>query len=253
MLYCKIIVYFALLANGQIYSVIIVTYNAAPTLQNCLNSIYRQKYPAIEIIVIDGQSTDDTVKILQANSDNIHYWQSEKDNGIYDAMNKGLKHITGNWVYFLGADDELLDDFSVMANQLKEPDAIYYGSVLSDNRKCRGAVTEYIIAKYGIFHQAVIYPKAVFEKYAYDTKYKVRADHVLNIKCVKDKNFHFIFKDYIIAKFNHEGLSNNYIDEQFEKDQSSLIYENFSFTIWLRYLFWRFKRLFKRPVNNSSD
>src|SRR5579864_471869 len=100
-------------------SIIIVTYNAAAYLQKCLDSIYRQKYPSIEIIVLDAESTDGTVDILKANTNKITFWKSEKDEGIYDAMNKALEHVTGEWVYFLGADDELLDDFSDMAYALK--------------------------------------------------------------------------------------------------------------------------------------
>src|SRR5580693_3513958 len=93
-------------------SIIIVTYNAAATLQVCLESIYSQSYKDLEIIVIDGQSTDGTVDILKQNTARLAYWKSEKDEGVYDAMNKGVKHLTGQWVYFLGADDELLPGFS---------------------------------------------------------------------------------------------------------------------------------------------
>ncbi len=100
-------------------SIIIVTYNAAKTLQASLDSIYRQKYPAIEIVMIDGASTDNTVEIIKQNADNLSYWVSEKDAGIYDAMNKGIKHATGNWIYFLGADDVLFDGFSDLAAELK--------------------------------------------------------------------------------------------------------------------------------------
>src|ERR1700730_11011275 len=105
---------YSLTSNGKI-SIIIVTYNAENTLQRCLDSIYIQAYPEIEIIVIDGNSTDNTVEILKRNSSRIAFWKSEPDEGIYDAMNKAIKHITGKWVYFLGADDELFSDFSKLA------------------------------------------------------------------------------------------------------------------------------------------
>jgi cellulose synthase/poly-beta-1,6-N-acetylglucosamine synthase-like glycosyltransferase len=227
-------------------SVIIVTYNAAETLQTCLNSIYKQKYPAIEIIVIDGKSTDGTIEILQKNADKIAYWKSEKDNGIYDAMNKALKHTKGEWVYFLGADDELFDDFSVMANELKDPNTIYYGNVLSNGEKFSGFVPDYLFAKYGIYHQAIIYPAIVFKKYSYDTKYIVRADHVLNLKCAGDKKLRFMFKDYTIAQYNHLGMSSNSIDEPFEKDQAGIVFRNFSLKVGLRIMFWKFKEKYIR-------
>ncbi|MBB5397100.1 glycosyltransferase [Mucilaginibacter sp. AK015] len=229
-------------------SVIIVTYNAAATLQACLDSIYRQRYPNIEIIVTDGGSTDGTVKILEENSDKIASWISEKDKGIYDAMNKSLDRVTGQWVYFIGADDEMFDDFSTMAFQLEDPNAIYYASVLCKGKKFSGFVSDYQIAKYGIYHQAIIYPKIVFDKYRYDTKYVVRADHFLNINCASDKNLKFIFKDYIIANFSHLGVSQNYVDQPFEDDHVGIVFKHFSFKIWCRFMFWRFKKNYlKKP------
>jgi len=86
-----------------VISIVIVTYAAAGTLQNCLNSIYNQKYPALKIIIIDGESSDGTIDIIKANLNKIYYWVSEKDAGIYYAMNKALKKVTGEWVYFFGS------------------------------------------------------------------------------------------------------------------------------------------------------
>lgn len=222
-------------------SIVIVTYNAAQTLQKCLDSIYSQSYKHIEIIVIDGDSTDDTVKILEKNNDHINFWKSEKDAGIYYAMNKALKYITGQWVYFLGADDELLPDFSKLALELTEPDTIYYANVMHNDIKRSGLVSGYYMAKVGIYHQAIIYPKTVFEKYQYNTKYKVAADYALNMQCFKDKAFHFKYKEYIIAQYNHTGLSATVVDEPFEKDKANLILKNFGFKIWLRFIFRQLK------------
>ena len=222
------------LGNGKI-SVIIVTYNAVATLQNCLDSIYSQAYTPIELIVIDGKSTDGTVGILQKNTKKIAYWKTEPDEGIYDAMNKATNYATGQWIYFLGADDVLFADFSILAAELADPDAIYYGSVLTKGLKRFGEVSAYHMAKTGIFHQAIIYPAKVFKKYQYDKKYRIFADYALNMECFKDKSIKWIFRDYIVANFNHTGLSGTERDEAFEKDKSHLIYENFGMVIWLRF------------------
>ncbi|HEY8781615.1 MAG TPA: glycosyltransferase family 2 protein [Mucilaginibacter sp.] len=218
-----------------VISIVIVTYNAAGTLQTCLNSIYKQKYPALKIIIIDGQSSDGTVDIIKANLNKIYYWKSEKDSGIYDAMNKALKKITGEWVYFLGADDELYDDFSKLAYELKDKNVIYYANVLTKEVKRSGKLSPYQMAKHGIFHQAIIYPIAVFNKYSFNTKYRIVADNVLNMKCWKDKDFRFVYKDYIIAHFGHSGVSGNFKDEAFEKDKSGLILKNYGLRVWLRF------------------
>ena len=226
-------------------SVIIVTYNAVEYLQNCLNSIYEQQYPAIDIIVIDGKSTDGTTEVLQANTDHIHFWLSEQDKGIYDAMNKALPNITGQWVYFLGADDTLLPTFSEMVLHLNNPDNIYYGNVLADGVKRSGLISPYYMAKGGIYHQAIIYPKSVFDKYTYNTNYKIAADYALNMQLYKDKNYKFTYVDIVIANYNHTGISSRIVDQAFEKDKTRLILSNFETKIGLRYLF----RLFKAKLS----
>ena len=231
-------------ANTPKISVIIVTYNAAETLQACLDSIYQQKYPAIETVVIDGLSTDGTVKILEANTDRIAYWKSEKDEGIYDAMNKGLKHITGDWVYFLGADDILFADFTQLAYELKDNDIIYYGRVMTLGGPTI-SVNEYGFAKYGLCHQAMIYPKAVFDKYLFNTRYKISADYALNMELYNSGEFHFEFKDHLVANFNQTGVSSTSVDKVFEKERGGLVRKYFGNKIWLRFLFWRFKKNLK--------
>lgn len=230
--------------TGQVYpkvSLIIVTYNAARTLQGCLNSIYSQTYPNMEIIVMDGDSDDGTIQILENNSGKITYWKSEKDSGIYHAMNKALAHVSGEWISFLGADDELEEGFSKMARELKDPYSIYYGNVIYKGKKCSGKLKAYQQAKLGIFHQAIIYPSEVFKKYLYNTKYKVFADYALNMTCFGDSKFKFTYKDYIIAKYNDTGVSSNVMDPAFEQDKGKLIFRNFGMEVYLRYIFRKLK------------
>lgn len=222
-------------------SVILVTLNAADVLQKCLNSIYRQGYPNIELLIIDGGSNDGTIDILKKNDNSIGFWKSESDNGIYDAMNKALNNTTGEWVYFLGADDELFEEFSSLAYELKDPGIIYYGSVLKNGIKYLGKLDAYKHAKLTICHQAMIYPRSVFEKYRFDTCYKISADHVLNMWLWKDEKYRFEFKDYIIAKFNHTGISAGNPDILFNKEKSSLILKHYGLIIWIRYQFKRIK------------
>ncbi len=224
-----------------VINVIIVTYNAAATLQQCLNSIYNQQYAAIDIIVIDGKSTDETVQIIQYNADKIKYWLSEPDSGVYDAMNKAAAHINGEWIYFLGADDELLPEFSTMVSELADKTAIYYANVFAEGKKNSGFLNKYRIAKIGIYHQAMIYPKTVFLKYKYDIRYKISADFALTLKLCGDKNYHFVYMDYTIANFNHTGISGTQIDEPFQKEKPAMVYKYFGLKIWLRYLFYKLK------------
>ena len=90
-------------------SIVTVSYNAAETIEQTISSVVNQTYENIEYIIIDGGSTDGTVDIIRKYEDRIAYWVSEPDKGIYDAKNKGIDAATGDYIYFLGADDILLN------------------------------------------------------------------------------------------------------------------------------------------------
>ena len=229
-------------------SIVIVTFNAAQTLQNCLDSIYLQHLAGLKIIVIDGCSTDGTIEILKQNEAKLSFWKSEQDTGIYDAMNKALKFVNTEWVYFLGADDELLPDFSNFAVQLKDKNLIYYGNVFYKGEKHSGKVSAYRQAKLGLFHQSIIYPASVFRKYKYNTRYKIAADYALNMQLYKDSEYQFKYMDFIISKYNDTGISSIHKDLNFESDKQSLILSNFGFKIWLRSFF----RLIKAKLFKSN-
>lgn len=227
--------------QNPLISIILVTYNAGATLQRCLDSIYSQQYPHIEVIVMDGLSTDDTTAILHRNKQRIAVWKSEEDGGIYDAMNKALGHVRGEWVYFLGADDVLTPRFSDMARELRDPKAIYYGSVLKAGNKYLGKMAPYQQAKTGINHQAIIYPAEIFSTRSYDTRYRISADHVFNMQSHSDERYHFTFVDFDIAIFNDTGVSSLHKDALFEKEKAGLIRKHFGMAIYMRFLFKKLK------------
>ena len=91
-------------------SIIIATFNAAKTLSIAMNSVMKQTFQDWECIIVDGASKDNTVEIVKSyvNRDSRFRYISEPDKGIYDAFNKGWKMAKGEWIYYLGADDEVL-------------------------------------------------------------------------------------------------------------------------------------------------
>jgi glycosyltransferase involved in cell wall biosynthesis len=91
------------------FSIIISTYNAELYLEDAITSIVTQENSSYEIIIIDGASNDKTLAIIKKYIHKISYFESNPDNGIYDAWNKALSHVKGEWLYFLGADDYLID------------------------------------------------------------------------------------------------------------------------------------------------
>lgn len=116
------------------FSVVIAVWNGAGTLQRALDSILEQTYGPIEVIVIDGASTDGTQAILERNADRIAYWESKPDRGIYHAWNKALDHVSGEWICFLGADDRYhAPDVLEQAARLLKDDAgrhrVAYGTI----------------------------------------------------------------------------------------------------------------------------
>jgi glycosyltransferase involved in cell wall biosynthesis len=92
-----------------VFSIIVAVYNGEKYIEQTINSVLEQTYPQVQLIIIDGGSTDGTVDIIRKYDSHIHYWESKKDKGVYDAWNKALTHATGDWISFLGADDYLWD------------------------------------------------------------------------------------------------------------------------------------------------
>lgn len=111
-------------------TVITAAFNAQPHIAECLESVLHQDYPNIEHLVLDGGSRDGTIEVLRQHDDRIALWKSQPDNGIYDAWNKGLAEARGEWICFLGADDELLPGAvsRYMALAAKHPEAEYLTS-----------------------------------------------------------------------------------------------------------------------------
>lgn len=231
-------------------SIIIATYNAADNLSNCLQSIAALNMSGIEILVIDGGSTDQTISILEASTINGLFWHSEPDNGIYDAMNKGIRAARGRWFYFLGSDDRLLPGFSEMAGKLDSRNTVYYGipkgyylpGERPDYVLLGGKFSGYKMAKYCLNHQVIIYPAAVFLKYRYQTKYLIFADYVLNMQVWGDSDFKKKFIPLEIALYNMTGFSATAKDVLFEQSKPKLIRENLGNLIYLRWLFKVFKK-----------
>lgn len=93
--------------TNPVVSIIVPTMNSEKRLRRCLDSVLNQSYPEIELIVIDGRSSDGTVDILKSYGDKLAYWESSPDTGVFQASNKGIKRASGDWIYCLGSDDYL--------------------------------------------------------------------------------------------------------------------------------------------------
>jgi glycosyltransferase involved in cell wall biosynthesis len=217
-------------------SIVCVTLNAARQLPNLINSIACKKSNDVEFIVIDGSSTDGTIDILNKNKRVIDFWLSEPDAGIYDAMNKALNYVNGQWIIFLGADDELCEGFAEAVTLLKNANTIYYGNVNYYGKIFTKIYDDYYLTKLNICHQSIFYPKVVFAKYKFDLRYNVYADYDLNLRCWKDQAFKFEHVDHLVASFPEGGYSSFTKDAAFEMDRDKLFKKYLKVASYLRYL-----------------
>ncbi|HTR30433.1 MAG TPA: glycosyltransferase family 2 protein [Puia sp.] len=198
-------------------SIIIPCYNAGQLLAECLDGVLAQEYENKEVIIVDGASADGTVEIAgrYAAEHACIRWVSERDRGVYDAMNKGVGMATGEWVYFLGADDRLYDPLVLAGIFGGGQDAgqdILYGDVEFKYSK-RVYDGRYdlrrILFESNICHQAVFYRRSVFERVGlYDIECRVYADRDFNIRCFLDKGLRIKYLEKIVAVYNEQdGLS----------------------------------------------
>jgi glycosyltransferase involved in cell wall biosynthesis len=214
-------------------SIGMVTFNAADVLERALQSILQNKTPAMELVVVDGASSDGTLDILRRHADRIDQWQSEPDSGIYDAMNKVRLLATGDWLLFLGADDELLVPAEALLRHFTHPDSLYYGDVRFRNTGgvYGGRFSRYRLMQQNICHQAICYPKSIYKTKAYQTGAGMMADHRYNIE-LAGSGVPFVHVDELVTCFDNTGRS-SVGDPTFEQTKLELIRENFGLPLYL--------------------
>lgn len=202
-------------------TIIIPTYNSASCITRCLDSIVCQTMRDFEVLVMDGVSTDNTGVLVKSYNDERIKFYSDLDKGIYDAMNKGMAKAQGEWLYFIGSDDWLLNNNvlqSVFSSEIDKYDVVY-GDVESDlSDKNRGEWTLYTL-EYNRCHQAIFYRKTIFDKIGnYTLKYKIGADHDLNLKWFLNPKIKNVFINQKIAHFSSGGFSKEQGDDGFFDD-----------------------------------
>ena len=214
-------------------SVVTVVRNEAEIIERAIASVARQRRERVEYIVIDGASTDGTLDLICRHDTTIDKWISEPDAGIYDAMNKALQLATGDWLIFLGADDQLLADLDSLSRRFTQANAVYYGNVLIQGcgRVSGGAFSRYRLMQENICHQAVFYPRSAYTSKSYDTRSGMLADHRYNIE-IRGGGVPFIHVNETISSFNDAGLSSKG-DSGFESIKLAAIRESFGLLFYL--------------------
>lgn len=246
--------------EGRI-SIIIATYNADRYLQNCLDSIIPQLNSDCELIIIDGASKDNTINIIERNSEFIKFTISEPDKGIYDAWNKGIKASNNEWIMFIGADDELLPDaIHKYLNLLQCKDFSSYDYISAQNQylneydkviKILGNGAEWNLMRKGnsAAHVASLHNKQnLFDKVGnYNLDFKICADYEILLR--KKDSLKSYFLQERIAKMKVGGMSfsvkaikESYEIRKFHKTITPLFNNVLFFRDYLSYKFFKLRK-----------
>ncbi len=203
--------------NSPLISIIIPTFNSGGSIGGAIQSILQQSFVDYEVLIMDGSSLDNSLNIVRSFPDPRIRIYSEKDEGLYYAMNKGISLSRGSWIYFLGSDDKLYDPSvleRVAAKLITTSAEVVYGNVKLDgdthwarhHEIYDGEFTRDKLCKKNICHQAIFYSKIVFQRIGkYNTDYTVCADWDFNHHCFASCKMEYI--DEIIALFKGGGKS----------------------------------------------
>jgi len=198
-------------------SIITVVYNSERFIENTLKSIINQTYSNVEYIIIDGGSDDGTIEIIKRYEKYISKWISEKDNGLYDAMNKAIEMVSGDYLWFINSGDEIyteniLNDFFSKLNYL--PDVIYgeteiinfKGQSVGMRRHSAPKKLSWRSLRFGmkVCHQSILVKKDLIEPY--NTKYNYSSDFDWVIRMLKKSESIYNAK-LILSKFMEGGLT----------------------------------------------
>ena len=223
----------------KLFSIITPTYNCGQKLERTIESVLTQNPELFEYLIVDGASTDETIKVIEQYGNAVRLI-SERDQGIYDAFNKGIAATTGKYLYFLGAGDRLRPN--ILA-QIKEfiPDSaptLLYGNIYFCNEDS-GYVVDYArfnLRVSNICHQAIFYERTIFAlEGRYELKYATFADWALNLKCFANPGIKKKVVPLLVAEYEGGGLSARQRDRAFIYDLPGLLIKHFGLGQYLLY------------------
>jgi glycosyltransferase involved in cell wall biosynthesis len=231
--------------DKPLISIVTVVYNGEKYLEETIESVINQTYDNVEYIIIDGGSTDGTRDIIKKYEDKIDYWVSERDKGIYDAMNKGILLSRGHWLNFMNAGDIFVND-----NILKEINfesyenfALVYGNKIQNEKIIKPYNIK--VLQYGIImgnHQSMFFNKNILNNdLVYILEYSIYADYEL-VNKIYLKNYLIKYIDKNIANYEGGGIS-SVVSLQKRKDKYKIVLKNYGLigvlkTILYRILKW---------------
>ena len=253
-------------------SIITVSFNSAKTIADTIESVLSQDYPEIEYIIVDGNSSDDTVKIIHQYENRISKWISEKDQGMYDAMNKGIAIATGDVIGILNSDDVYMNNHAIsdlMALLEKEKAQVVFADLILVDQNDDNKVLRYYDSshfhpdkfRYGWMpaHPSVFVRRELYQKVGpFSTTYQIAADYemLIRILAIQKATYTYLPKPVVRMRSggaSTAGLSRNWIlnKEIVRACKENGMYSNMAMLLLkLPYKLWG-KVVGKRWNNNS--
>ena len=199
-------------------SIITINFNNKAGMERTIYSVFQQEFKEFEYIVIDGGSTDGSKDLIKANTDNINYWLSEPDQGIYNAMNKGIVQAKGEYVFFLNSGDDFVDSDALknIAQSLTGEDFIYFNiNQVSSSEKVKVKQVPSELSFSYLYHdlpphQSTFIKRRLFNDYGnYDESLKIVADWKFLILALLKYNATYKHIDKVFTNFYLGGVSSN--------------------------------------------
>jgi len=233
-------------------SVITINRNNAEGLEKTIESVISQTFGDFEFIIIDGNSSDNSIEIINKYSVNITYWVSEPDSGIYNAMNKGLAKASGEYLIFMNSGDSFVsvNTLSDVFNEKRNKDILAGRAIITEmgrQKRCDlpREITLYELATYPFAHQAIFIRRAIFiELGVYDESLKIAADWKSYYLAIFKYGKQIELMDIDIAVIEPNGISTGKeADEIISKERKEVLQEYFPY-FYEDYIFLRKIRRF---------
>lgn len=239
--------------NKYLLTIVTICYNAEKTIESCIKSVIKQLNDNVEYIIIDGASTDNTLEIVKKYEKNLTIY-SEPDNGIYNAMNKGIDKANGKYILYMNSDDQLKDNvIDVIINSCKSDKDCYYGDTIThymvgndDYYILEKAIDNFkLLSKNPLYYHQSFWAKkeALIKVGKFDESFKIAADWELMIRLYKN-NCSFEHINHVISDYYFGGASSKWhVMERHRVRKKNNIYKYFD-----KYMFRDFIKFSKNLI-----
>lgn len=236
-------------SDSPVVSVITVVYNGKDYLERTIKSVLDQSCSNSEYLIIDGNSQDGTIDLILAYEDQIHYWVSESDDGIYDAMDKGIKWANGKWIIFMNAGDTFFDKTTlekcVEALIQNDDKIIVYGDAqitYGEQKTMQIQDGRHRDFNKSIIHQSMFIKTCYLKSNPYDLAYRIMADYDWLLSVSVSNSGGILYFPVVVCTYDKTGVSSRPLYTYFF-EYYKIAYRRMPFKNFISFNFYIFPRL----------